>query len=43
MAEQFRKLGLETILMSPEQFQAFLAAETAKYSDLVRKAVIKSE
>ena len=43
MAEQYRKLGLETILMSPGQFQAFLAAETAKYSDLVRKSVIKSD
>jgi len=43
MAEQYRKLGLETILMSPGQFHAFLATETTKYSDLVRKSVIKSD
>jgi tripartite-type tricarboxylate transporter receptor subunit TctC len=43
LAEQYRKMGLEMIAMSPSQFQTFLTAETAKYADLIRKAGIKSD
>jgi hypothetical protein len=31
------------IAMSPGQFRDFLTAETAKYTDLIRKSGIKAE
>jgi tripartite-type tricarboxylate transporter receptor subunit TctC len=43
LAEQYRKMGLEMIAMSPSQFQTFLTAEAAKYADLIRKGGIKSD
>ena len=43
VAEQYRKMGLETILMSPGEFRAFLDTETAKLSELIRKSGIKAE
>jgi tripartite-type tricarboxylate transporter receptor subunit TctC len=43
VAEQYRKMGLETILMSPGEFRAFLDTETAKFSELIRKSGIKAE
>jgi tripartite-type tricarboxylate transporter receptor subunit TctC len=43
VAEQYRKLGLEANPMSPQEFAAFLAAETAKYAELLRKSGIKAE
>jgi tripartite-type tricarboxylate transporter receptor subunit TctC len=43
VAEQYRKMGLETIAMSPAEFRAFLNRETAKYSELIRKSGIKAE
>ena len=41
--EQYRKMGLETILMSPGEFRAFLDTEIAKFSELIRKSGIKAE
>ena len=43
VAEQYRKMGLETVLMSPGEFKAFLDAETSKFADVIRKGGIKSE
>ena len=43
VAEQYRKMGLETIIMTPRDFHAFLDRETAKYSALIRKSGIKAE
>jgi len=43
VAEQYRKMGLETVLMSPGEFKAFLEAETSKFADVIRKGGIKSE
>jgi tripartite-type tricarboxylate transporter receptor subunit TctC len=43
VAEQYRKMGLETVLMSPDEFKAFLDAETAKFADVIRKGGIKAE
>jgi tripartite-type tricarboxylate transporter receptor subunit TctC len=43
VTEQYRKMGLEVIAMSPGQFRDFLTAETAKYTDLIRKSGIKAE
>ena len=43
VAEQYRKMGLEAIAMSPNQFRDFLIAEAAKYTDLIRKSGIKPE
>jgi tripartite-type tricarboxylate transporter receptor subunit TctC len=43
VAEQYRKMGLETVLMSPGEFKAFLEAETRTFADVIRKGGIKSE
>jgi tripartite-type tricarboxylate transporter receptor subunit TctC len=43
LAEQYRKMGLEMIAMSPSQLAAFLTTETAKYTDLIRKSGIKAD
>jgi tripartite-type tricarboxylate transporter receptor subunit TctC len=43
VAEQYRKMGLETLLMSPGEFKAFLETETSKFADVIRKGGIKSE
>lgn len=43
VVEQYRKMGLETVLMSPGEFKAFLEAETSKFADVIRKGGIKSE
>jgi tripartite-type tricarboxylate transporter receptor subunit TctC len=43
LAEQYRKMGLEVLAMSPSQLAAFLTAETAKYADLLRKSGIKPD
>jgi tripartite-type tricarboxylate transporter receptor subunit TctC len=43
VAEQYRKMGLETIIMSPGEFRAFLDRETAKFSELIRKSGIRAE
>jgi tripartite-type tricarboxylate transporter receptor subunit TctC len=43
VAEQYRKMGLETVLMSPGEFKAFLETETSKFADVIRKGGIKSE
>jgi hypothetical protein len=43
MTEQYRKMGLEMIAMTPSQLAAFLTAETAKYGDLIGKSGIKPE
>jgi len=38
---EFAKLGVEAIHSTPEQFVAFMKAETAKYSKLIKEAGIK--
>jgi tripartite-type tricarboxylate transporter receptor subunit TctC len=43
VAEQYRKMGLETIIMSPGEFRTFLDTQTAKFSELIRKSGIKAE
>jgi tripartite-type tricarboxylate transporter receptor subunit TctC len=43
VVEQYRKMGLETVLMSPGEFKAFLETETAKFADVIRKGGIKAE
>jgi tripartite-type tricarboxylate transporter receptor subunit TctC len=43
VVEEYRKMGLETVLMSPGEFKAFLEAETSKFADVIRKGGIKSE
>jgi tripartite-type tricarboxylate transporter receptor subunit TctC len=43
VVEQYRKMGLETVLMSPAEFKAFLEAETSKFADVIRKGGIKAE
>ena len=43
VVEQYRKMGLETVLMSPEDFRAFIEAETAKFAEVIRKGGIKAE
>jgi tripartite-type tricarboxylate transporter receptor subunit TctC len=43
VVEQYRKMGLETVLMSPGEFKAFLEAETSKFADVIRKGGIKAE
>jgi tripartite-type tricarboxylate transporter receptor subunit TctC len=43
LAEQYRKMGLEVLAMTPSQLAAFLTAETAKYADLLRKSGIKPD
>lgn len=43
VVEQYRKMGLETVLMSPGEFKSFLEAETAKFAEVIRKGGIKSE
>jgi tripartite-type tricarboxylate transporter receptor subunit TctC len=41
VVERIRSVGAEPAPMTPEQFSAFIRNETAKWSDVIRKAGIK--
>jgi tripartite-type tricarboxylate transporter receptor subunit TctC len=42
VAERIRSVGAEPRPMKPEQFDAFIKAETTKWADVIRKAGIKT-
>jgi tripartite-type tricarboxylate transporter receptor subunit TctC len=39
--KRFADLGVEAVSSSPEQFAAFIRAETGKYAKLIKEANIK--
>jgi tripartite-type tricarboxylate transporter receptor subunit TctC len=43
LRERFTALGFETVGNTPEEFQAFIEAEVAKWGDVVRKANIRAD
>jgi tripartite-type tricarboxylate transporter receptor subunit TctC len=42
VAARIRSVGSEPAPMKPEQFDAFIKAETAKWADVIKKAGIKA-
>ena len=41
MKERFAQLGVDAVSSTPEEFAAFMRAETDKYAKLIKEANIK--
>jgi tripartite-type tricarboxylate transporter receptor subunit TctC len=41
LKERFAQLGVDAVSSTPEEFSAFMKAETAKYAKLIKDADIK--